>query len=81
MVGAVLCLADPSALPSFTGAHQLEMTEEEKELGVLARLSMPAGDSHEKDKCDLGCVRRGICSRDREVLLPLYKALERPRLE
>lgn len=57
------------------------MMEEEKERSVLAGLSMPAGDSHEKDKCDLGCVRRDICSREREVLLPLYKALARLCLE
>lgn len=80
MVGAVY-LADPFLLPSFTGAHQLETTEEEREVGLSAGLSIPAGDSHEKDKCDLGCVRRSICSRDREVLLLLYKILSRPHLE
>lgn len=57
------------------------MMEEEKERSVLSGLSMPAGDSHEKDKCDLGCVRRDICSREREVLLPLYKVLARLCLE
>lgn len=46
------------------------MTEEEKQLGVLGRLNVPVGDSREKDKWDIGCIWRGICCRNREVLLP-----------
>ncbi|CAM4679958.1 unnamed protein product [Caretta caretta] len=65
--------------------HQLEVTEEEKDLGVLVdhRMTM----SHQSDMAVkkanvvLGCIRQGISSRDKEVLVPLYKALVRPHLE
>ncbi|CAM5141001.1 unnamed protein product [Natator depressus] len=67
------------------GTHQLEVTEEEKDLGVLVdhrmTMSCQCDMAVKKANAVLGCIRRGISSRDKEVLVPLYKALVRPHRE
>uniref|UniRef100_A0A674KBD5 Reverse transcriptase domain-containing protein n=1 Tax=Terrapene triunguis TaxID=2587831 RepID=A0A674KBD5_9SAUR len=67
------------------GTHRLEATEEEKDLGVLIdrrmTMSRQCDMAVKKANAILGCIRQGISSRDKEVLLPLYKALVRPHLE
>ncbi|CAM4592819.1 unnamed protein product [Lepidochelys olivacea] len=67
------------------GTHQLEVAEEEKDLGVLVdhrmTMSHQCDMAMKKAHAVLGCIRRGISSRDKEVLVPLYKALVRPHLE
>ncbi|CAM4560969.1 unnamed protein product [Lepidochelys olivacea] len=65
--------------------HQLEVTEEEMDLGVLVdhRMTMSCQRDMAVKKANaiLGCIRQGISSRDKEVLVLLYKALVRPHLE
>ncbi|CAM4653200.1 unnamed protein product [Caretta caretta] len=67
------------------GMHHLEVTEEEKDLGVLVdhriTMSCQCDMAVKKANAGLGCIRRGISSRDKEVLVLLYKALVRPHLE
>ncbi|CAM4653297.1 unnamed protein product [Lepidochelys kempii] len=66
------------------GMHQLEVTEE-KDCGVLVDHRMTLSHQYDmavkKANAVLGCIRRGISSRDKEVLVLLYKALVRPHLE
>ncbi|CAM4678889.1 unnamed protein product [Caretta caretta] len=67
------------------GTHYLEVTEEEKDLRALVdhrmTMSRQCDMAVKKANAVLGCIRRSISSRDKEVLVPLFKALVRPHLE
>ena len=79
-----LCQRSPRYLYKL-GEDLLENSPAEKDLGVLVDEKLDRSQqcalAAQKANCVLDCIKKGVASRDWEVIVCLYSALVRPQLE
>ena len=69
----------------FLDGHRLKSVEEEKDLGIIIdeKLNLHSHIAEMATRANkiLGCIRRSIKYKDQDIIMPLYKAHVRSRLE